>query len=59
MPRSIFLTSISRTASESSQRVRELVRNYKTPVAYGSTPLALDLRKVAALVEGRFPTRIY
>ena len=54
-----FLTSISRTASESSQRVRELVRNYKTPVAYGSTPLALDLRKVAALVEARFPTRIY
>ena len=54
-----FLTSISRTASDSSVRVRELVRNYKTPVAYGSTPLAQDLRKVAALVEARFPTRVY
>ena len=29
-----FLTSISRTASK-AERVRELVRNYKTPVAYG------------------------
>lgn len=54
-----FLTAISRTASDSSLHVREVVRNYKTPVAYGSTPLALDLRKVAALVEARFPTRIY
>lgn len=54
-----FLTATSRTAADSSQRVREVVRNYKTPVAYGSTPLAQDLRKVAALVESRFPTRIY
>ncbi len=54
-----FLTAISRTASDSSLRVREVARNYKTPVAYGSTPLALDLRKVAALIEARFPTRIY
>jgi uncharacterized protein (DUF1501 family) len=54
-----FLTAISKNASDSSLRVRETVGNYKTPVAYGSTPLAQDLRKVAALIENRFPTRVY
>ncbi|MBI3682699.1 MAG: DUF1501 domain-containing protein [Acidobacteria bacterium] len=54
-----FLSAISRTASESSRKVREAVRDYRTPVAYGSTSLALDLRKVAALIQAGFPTRIY
>ena len=54
-----FLTATSRTAADSSLRVREVVRKYKTPVAYGSTPLVVDLRKVAALIDGRFPTRIH
>ena len=54
-----FLTEISRQASEGSRRVREATANYKTPVAYGATPLAADLKKVAALIDAGFPTRIY
>lgn len=54
-----FLTEISRQASEGSKRVREATANYKTPVAYGASPLATDLRKVAALIDAGFPTRIY
>jgi uncharacterized protein (DUF1501 family) len=54
-----FLARISRDALRTSQRVREVIRDYATPVTYGSTPLAVDLRKVAALIEADFPTRIY
>src|SRR5579862_8420359 len=54
-----FLTAVSKNASDSSVRVREAVGSYQTPVAYGSTPLALDLRKVAALIKAGFPTRVY
>lgn len=54
-----FLTEISRQASESSRRVRETTANYRTPVAYGATPLAVDLKKVAAMIDAGFPTRIY
>lgn len=54
-----FLSEVSRTASDSSVRVREAVQSYQTPVAYGSTPMALDLKKVAALIKAGFPTRVY
>lgn len=54
-----FLSAVSKNASDSSLRVRETVKKYQTPVPYGSTPLAQDLRKVAALIESRFPTRVY
>jgi uncharacterized protein (DUF1501 family) len=54
-----FLSAISRDANETSLRVRETIRDYRTPVAYGSTPLAADLRKVAALIGAGFPTRVY
>jgi uncharacterized protein (DUF1501 family) len=54
-----FLARISRDAQRTSRQVREVIRDYQTPVAYGSTPLAVDLRKVAALIEGGFPTRVY
>lgn len=54
-----YLTEISRQASDASVRVREAIAGYATPVTYGATPLAVDLRKVAALIEGGFPTRIY
>ena len=54
-----FLASVSRDATDTSRRVREVVRDYQTPVAYGSTSLAVDLRKVAALIEAGFPTRVY
>ncbi|MEK7792929.1 MAG: DUF1501 domain-containing protein, partial [Candidatus Hydrogenedentota bacterium] len=54
-----FLSSISRDATSSSQLVRQAIRDYDTPVAYSSSPLAADLRKVAALINGGFQTRIY
>jgi len=54
-----FLTAISKTASDSSRMVREAVRGYQTPMPYGSTSLAADLRKVAALIHAGFPTRVY
>ena len=58
-----FLRDISRTAQASSARVRDAVASYKTPVSYGSessvSTLSVDLKKVAALVAGGFPTRIY
>ena len=54
-----FLTEVSKSAADASSRVREAVGSYQTPVAYGATPLALDLRKVAALIKAGFPTRVY
>jgi uncharacterized protein (DUF1501 family) len=54
-----FLTAVSKNASDSSVRVREAVASYQSPVAYGATALALDLRKVAALIKAGFPTRVY
>ena len=54
-----FLSEVSRSAADASVRVREAVGSYQTPIAYGATPLALDLRKVAALIKAGFPTRVY
>lgn len=54
-----FLTAVSKNASDSSVQVREAVGSYQTPVPYGGTPLAQDLRKVAALIKAGFPTRVY
>jgi len=54
-----FLAEVSRCASDSSVKVREAIGSYQTPVPYGATPLALDLRKVAALIRAGFPTRVY
>lgn len=53
------LPSISRDANAASLRFRETIRDYSTPVSYGTTPLATDLRKVAALIGAGFPTRVY
>jgi uncharacterized protein (DUF1501 family) len=54
-----FLTAVSKNASDASVRVREAVGSYQTPVPYGATALATDLRKVAALIKAGFPTRVY
>src|SRR5262249_15943081 len=40
-----FLTEVCKSAADSSARVRDAVASYQTPVAYGYTPLALDLKK--------------
>jgi uncharacterized protein (DUF1501 family) len=54
-----FLSAVSKNAADSSVRVREAVKNYETPAPYGATPLASDLRKVAALIHAGFSTRVY
>lgn len=54
-----FLAGIARNAADTSARVREATRGYQTPVGYGSTPLGVDLKKVAALIHAGFPTRVY
>lgn len=41
-----FLAATCKNAADGSLRVREAVRNYKSPIPYGSTPLAIDLQKV-------------
>jgi uncharacterized protein (DUF1501 family) len=54
-----FLATTCKSAADGSERVRTAVKNYHSPVPYGSTPLAVDLQKVAALINAGFPTRIY
>ncbi len=58
-----FLRGIARTAADTSVKVRQAVRDYRTPVSYGSessvSTLSTDLKKVAALIHAGFPTRIY
>lgn len=56
-----FLTSIAANASDSAAFVRQAWADYKTPVDYGATAagLGLDLRKVAALIQAKTPTRLY
>jgi uncharacterized protein (DUF1501 family) len=58
-----FLREISRTAADSSAKVREAASGYKTTISYGSessvSSLAPDLKKVAALINAGFGTRVY
>ena len=58
-----FLQGIARTAADSSVKVREAVKSYRTPISYGSessvATLSTDLKKVAALINAGFPTRVY
>jgi uncharacterized protein (DUF1501 family) len=52
-----FLRSVARSATDASTRVREAWASYQTPVDYGLVDL--DLPKVAALIAGDLPTRLY
>lgn len=52
-----FMREVALSARASSQLVREACARYKTPVDYGIS--ALDLNKVAALIDARLPTRLY
>ncbi len=56
-----FLRSTAKNALESSAIVQDAWARYRTPVDYGigGGGLALDLRKVAALIAADLPTRIY
>lgn len=53
----------SKTDDDASGKVRAAVESYRTPISYGSesisSTLSTDLKKVAALINAGFPTRIY
>jgi uncharacterized protein (DUF1501 family) len=52
-----FLSEVAHSALDASGLVREAWTAYKTPIDYGLT--ALDLDKIAALIDARMPTRLY
>ena len=52
-----FLTAVAQSARDASSQVREACGKYRTPVDYGILPL--DLQRVAALLDARFPARLY
>ncbi len=52
-----FLLDTARSAKQASALVREAWSKYHSPVDYGV--VALDLPKVAALIEAGMPTRLY
>jgi len=55
-----FLKSTAENATESSDFVRQATAAYRTSVDYGQGGgLAANLRRVAALISGGMPTRLY
>ncbi len=55
-----FVNTVSRTATAGAARVRSACAEYRTRVDYGSdNELTLDLKKVAAMIAAKMPTRIY
>lgn len=56
-PSQQFLLDIARSAKDASALVREAWAHYHSPVDYGI--VALDLPKVAALIEAGMPARLY
>ena len=59
-PALTFVNSVSRTATAGASLVRAACAKYRTPVDYGSdNELTLDLKKVAALIAAKTPTRLF
>lgn len=56
-PSRAYLATIAQGALEASALVRDAWAQYKTPIDYGL--IALDLDKVAALIQAQFPARLY
>lgn len=55
-----FVNNVSNTATSGAAMVRTACAEYKTLVDYGSdNDLTLDLKKVAAMITAKFPTRIF
>jgi uncharacterized protein (DUF1501 family) len=52
-----FMFSVSRSALDAEQLVRDAWAKYRTPVDYGLVRFGLE--RVAALIAADFPTRIY
>lgn len=54
-----FLQSTTNVALETSQRVEQASRDYKTPIDYPENELATKLKTVAQLIDSGLGTRIY
>ena len=55
-----FVNTVSRTATGGAALVRTACAEYRTRVDYGSdNDVTLDLKKVAAMIDAKLPTRIY
>jgi len=55
-----FVNTVSKTATAGAAVVRNACSEYKTLIDYGSNnDLTLDLKKVAAMIAAKMPTRIY
>ncbi len=55
-----FLTNVAENATESSKLVRDIFAGYRSSVDYGAgAGVGNDLRKVAALIQAKMPTRLY
>jgi uncharacterized protein (DUF1501 family) len=52
-----FMLSVSRSALDAEQLVRDAWAKYRTPIDYGLVRFGLE--RVAALIAADFPTRIY
>jgi uncharacterized protein (DUF1501 family) len=52
-----YLLDTARSAKDASALVREAWSKYHTPIDYGV--VAIDLPKVAALIDAKMPTRLY
>ena len=52
-----FLRDVDRSARDASAKVREAWSKYKSSVDYGL--VAMDLPKIAALIDARMPTQLY
>ncbi len=56
-PTAAFLRDMARSARDSAETVRAAWNAYSTPIDYGLTDL--DLKKIAALIDARMPSRFY
>ncbi len=55
-----FVNTVSRTATGGAAVVRSACADYRTRVDYGSdNDVTLDLKKVAAMINAKLPTRLY
>lgn len=54
-----FMQQSTVAAMQSSQRVQQALRDYKTPVKYPGTDLAKKMRTIAQLISSGMSTRVY
>jgi uncharacterized protein (DUF1501 family) len=54
-----FLQSSVNSALTTSERITEVLRDYRTPVAYPESALATRLKTIAQLIDAGLKTRVY